>query len=190
MLVKGHLTSHFRMSGSEWETAPSWLSGSLRSFLYSSMHSCHLFLISSLLLKWKWKWNLLSHIRLFATPWTTVHGILQARILNYLALPFSRESFQTRDWTGLLPCRKILYQLSHKVSPVSIRSLPFLSSIVPILGWNVPLIVPIFLMRSLFLPFLVFSSIYLYCSLKKAFLSHLGILWNSAFSWVYLSLPP
>ena len=91
---------------------------------------------------------------------------------------------------GLLHCRKILYQLSHKVSPVSIRSLPFLSSIVPILGWNVPLIFPIFLKRSLFLPFLVFSSISLHCSLKKAFLSHLGILWNSAFSWVYLSLSP
>ena len=29
----------------------------------------------------------------------TVHGILQARILEWVALPFSRESSQPRDWT-------------------------------------------------------------------------------------------
>ena len=48
MLSKAHLTSHFRMSGSLWVIPPSWLSGSWRSFLYSSsVYSCHLFLISS-----------------------------------------------------------------------------------------------------------------------------------------------
>ena len=48
ILPKAHLTSHFRMSGSEWVTTPLWLSRSLRSFSYSSsMYSCHLFLISS-----------------------------------------------------------------------------------------------------------------------------------------------
>ena len=36
MLSKAHLTSHFRMSGSRWAITPSWLSGSWRSFLYSS----------------------------------------------------------------------------------------------------------------------------------------------------------
>ena len=35
------------MSGSRWVITPLWLSGSLRSFLYSSVCSCHLFLISS-----------------------------------------------------------------------------------------------------------------------------------------------
>ena len=29
----------------------------------------------------------------------TVHGILQARILEYVAFPFSRGSSQPRDWT-------------------------------------------------------------------------------------------
>ena len=29
----------------------------------------------------------------------TVHGILQARILEWVAFPFSRRSSQTRDWT-------------------------------------------------------------------------------------------
>ena len=47
MLSQAHLTSHSRMSGSRWVITPSWLSGSWRSFLYSSsMYSCR-FLISS-----------------------------------------------------------------------------------------------------------------------------------------------
>ena len=48
-----------------------------------------------------WKWKLLSAVQLFATQWTihTVHGILQARILEWVAFPFSRGSFQLRDWT-------------------------------------------------------------------------------------------
>ena len=50
MLRKAHLTSHSRMSGSRWVITPLWLSGSRRSFLYSSVYSCHLFLISSALL--------------------------------------------------------------------------------------------------------------------------------------------
>ena len=47
----------------------------------------------------------------------TVHGILQARILEWLAFPFSRGSSQPRSNPGLLHCRPILYQLSHKGSP-------------------------------------------------------------------------
>ena len=34
---------------------------------------------------------MLSHVQLFATPWT-VHGILQARILEWVAFPFFRGS--------------------------------------------------------------------------------------------------
>ena len=48
MLPKAHLTLDHRMYGSRWVITPSWLSGSWRSFLYSStVYSCHLFLISS-----------------------------------------------------------------------------------------------------------------------------------------------
>ena len=36
MLPEAHLTSHSRMSHSRWVITPSWLSGSWRSFLYSS----------------------------------------------------------------------------------------------------------------------------------------------------------
>ena len=49
-------------------------------------------------------------------PWA---GILQARILEWVAYPFSRASSQPRDGMnpGLRHCRRILYQLSHKGSP-------------------------------------------------------------------------
>ena len=123
MLPKVHLTLHFRMSIFSWLTIPSWLSGSLRPFLYSSSvysDSCHLLLISS----------------------------------------------------------------------ASLRSLPFLFFVIPILAWNVPLISPVFLKRSLVFPILLFFSIPLYCSFKKIFFSLPAILWNSIFSSVYLSLSP
>ena len=127
MLSKAHLTSHSRMSGSRWVITPSgylghtiWLSGSWRSFLYSSVYSFHLFLI------------------FFA----------------------------------------------------SVESKLFLSFIVPIVAWNVPLVSLIFLMRSIGFSILLFSSISLHCSLRKALLPLLAFLWNSAFKWVYLSFSP
>ena len=47
ILSKAHLTSHSRMSDSRWVITPSWLCGWWRSFMYSSVYSCHHFLISS-----------------------------------------------------------------------------------------------------------------------------------------------
>ena len=47
----------------------------------------------------------LSGFRLFAAPWTVAHqiplsmGILQARILEWVAIPSSRGSSQPRDQT-------------------------------------------------------------------------------------------
>ena len=47
----------------------------------------------------------LSHVRLFVTPMdcslpsSSVHGILQARILEWVAIPFSRGSSQPSDQT-------------------------------------------------------------------------------------------
>ena len=76
------------------------------------------------------------------------------------------------------------------ISSAFVRSIPFLSFIVPIFAWNVPLVSLIFLKRSLVFPILLFSSISLHWSLRKVFLSLLVILWNSAFKWVYLSFSP
>jgi len=120
MLPKAHLTSHYRVSGSRWVITPLWLSGSWKPFLYSSVYSCHLLLISY----------------------------------------------------------------------ASVRSIPFLSFIEPIFAWNVPLVSLMFLKKTLVFPFLLFTSISLHWSLRKAFLSLLSILWKSEFKWVYLSFSP
>ena len=97
MLPKAHMTLHSRMSGSRSVITPSWLSGSWRSFLYSSsVYSCHLFLISS----------------------------------------------------------------------VSVRSIQFLSFIMPIFAWKFPLVSLIFLKSSLVFPILLFSSTSLHWTIE------------------------
>ena len=70
-----------------------------------------------------------------------VHGILQARILEWVAFPFSRGSSQPRDQTQVLPhCRRILYQLSYKGKPknTGVGSLSLLQQIFPTqeLNWD------------------------------------------------------
>ena len=80
------------------------------------------------------------------------------------------------------PWRSFLYSYSmfschlFLISSASVRSIPFLSFIKPIFAWNVPLVSLIFLKRSLVFPILLFSSISLHWSLRKAFLSLLAIL--------------
>ena len=105
MLPKAHLTSHSRMSGSRWVgvITPSWLSGSWRSFLYSSLvYSCHLFLISSasvrsipflpfieLIFAWMGFIEPISAVAQWCPtlcyPWT-VHGIFLTRILEWAVI--------------------------------------------------------------------------------------------------------
>ena len=55
-----------------------------------------------------WLWflvKLLSHVRLSATPMActlsdfSVHGIFQARVLEWVAISFSRRSSRPREWT-------------------------------------------------------------------------------------------
>ena len=53
---------------------------------------------------------------------SSVHGILQARIMEWVAISSSRGSSQPGDGTQGLPhCRQILYQLSHQGSPKSLH---------------------------------------------------------------------
>ena len=47
----------------------------------------------------KWEWKSLHRVQLFATALPTVHGPLQAGILEWAAFPFSRASSQPRDQT-------------------------------------------------------------------------------------------
>ena len=68
------------------------------------------------------KWKLLSRVWLcdpmdYNLPGSSVHGILQARILEWVAVPFSRWIFPTQRLNpGILNCRWILYCLSHQGS--------------------------------------------------------------------------
>ena len=52
--------------------------------------------------RWKWKCSRLVVSRSswsHGLPCSFVHGILQARILEWVAIPFSRGSSWSRDWT-------------------------------------------------------------------------------------------
>ena len=67
----------------------------------------------------KWKWKSLSHVRLLdsSPPGPSVHGIFQARILEWVAVPFSKRSSQWGSNPGLPHYRQILYHLSLQGSP-------------------------------------------------------------------------
>ena len=62
-----------------------------------------------------------SHVWLFATLWTVSHqaplsmGILQARILQWVAISFSRGSSQSRDWSGSLSLLMLLLSCFSRV---------------------------------------------------------------------------
>ena len=66
------------------------------------------------------KWKSLSHVQLY-----TVHGILQARIREWEAFPFSRGSSQPREWTQvshiagvfftIWATRETLYELYEEI---------------------------------------------------------------------------
>ena len=86
----------------------------------------------------KWKWKSLVHIWLFVTPWTIVHGILQVRILEWVAFPFSRGSSQPRDWTqvsrtggGFLPAEP-----QGKPKNTGVHTLSLLQWIFPTQDWT------------------------------------------------------
>ena len=54
----------------------------------------------------------------YSLPGSSVHGILQERILEWVAIPSSRGIFLTQGSNlGLLHCRHMLYHLNHLGSP-------------------------------------------------------------------------
>ena len=67
--------------------------------------------------------QLLNHVRLFcdpmdcSSPGSSVHGILQARILEWVAIPFSRRPSRLRDGTQVSCIMgRLFYHLSHQGS--------------------------------------------------------------------------
>ena len=77
-------------------------------------------------------------------------------------------SWRSGSWRFFCMWFFCVFLLPLLIPSASVRSIPFQSFLVPIFAWNVPLICLIFLKRSLVFLTLLFSSISLYCSLKKA----------------------
>ena len=84
------------------------------------------------------KTHLTSHSSMSGSRWVTILSWLSGSLR-----PFSYSS-------SVYSCHLSL------ISSASVTSLPFLSFIVSILAWNVPLMSPIFLKRSLVCPFFFF----------------------------------
>ena len=79
-------------------------------------HLCHHFLKEKVIQSCLTLCDPLDH----SLPGSSVQGILQARILEWLVIPFSRGLSQPRDQIQvLLHCRQFLYRLSHQGSPFS-----------------------------------------------------------------------
>ena len=75
----------------------------------------------------------------YSLPGSSVHGILQARKLKWLAIPYSRRSSQSRDQTQV-PCSAGRF-FWHQGSPIEVESLQIifskLQSTVPTTGKTV-----------------------------------------------------
>ena len=117
-----------------------------------------------------------------SSPGSPVPGILQARTLGWVAIFFSSAWKWRWKWSysvvsdsqwpyGLQPTRLLCpWDFPGKSTGVRCHCL--------------------LLKRSLVFPILLFSSISLHWSLRRAFLSLLAVLWNSAFRCLYLSFSP
>ena len=57
----------------------------------------------------------------YSLPGSSVHGILQARVVEWVSQSLLQGIFLTREANlGLLHCRKILYCLSHQICIIMI----------------------------------------------------------------------
>ena len=75
-------------------------------------------------------------------------------------------------------------------SSASVRALPFLSCIIPVLAWNIPLVFSIFLKRSLVFPILLFSSFLCIAQLRRP--SYLSLLFSGTLhsvGYIFIFIP-
>jgi len=77
-----------------WKISHEVLSSSQQYFMSVFLQ---VFISSLLLFTTEWKWKKVKVVH--SCPTLRAHGLLQARILKWVASLFSRESSQTRDWT-------------------------------------------------------------------------------------------
>ena len=93
----------------------------------------------------------------YSPPGSSVHGILQGRILEWVAMPCSRGSYPPRNWTGVshVSCvgRRVLYHLCYLGSSAVVKTTAewkraflchFVSAFLPF-----PLKVPKLMMKTL-----------------------------------------
>jgi len=76
------------------------------------------------------------------TPWTIVHGILQARILEWVASSLLQGIFPTQGSNPGLPhCRRILFKLSHQGTQIIME----MKCIIDVMHLNHPKTIPLHL---------------------------------------------
>ena len=78
-----------------------------------------------------------------STPGSSVHGILQARIVGWVAIFFSRGSSQVRNWTHVSHIRRwILYhRVTREVHPCQYFSYIASNSLNKPLRWILPILI-------------------------------------------------
>ena len=85
--------------------------------------------------------QLLSHVWHFATPWTiaqpgfSVHGISQARILEWVAISYSRGSSQPRNWTRVSCIGRWIHY--HRATWEAYFYFPFLFFLFVCFDWSI-----------------------------------------------------
>ena len=124
---------------------------------------CSTFTASSLRI-----WN--NSIGIPATPLALFIVMLpKAHLTSHSRMSGSRWvitlSWLSGSWRSFLYSSFVYSCHLFLISSASVRSTPFLSFIVPIFAWNVPLVSLTFLKRSLVFPILLFPSISLHLSL-------------------------
>ena len=103
--------------------------------LFSSFSLSAIRVVSSAYLKEK-KVKSLSRVQLFVTPWILAYqgspsmGFFQARVLEWVAISFSRGFSRPRDWTQVPRIiGRCFYHLSHEGRSAYLRLLIFLLAI-------------------------------------------------------------
>ena len=115
-------------------------------------------------------------LALFVVMFSKAHLTSHSRMSISRWVGVITPSWLSGSWRSFLHSTSVYSCHLFLISYVSVRFIPFLSYIVPIFAWNIPLVSLIFLKRSLVFPILLFSSISLHWLLRKAFLSLLYLL--------------
>ena len=129
MLPKAHLNSHFRMSPSRWVITPLWSPGPWRYFLYISVYSWYLFLISYASIR---SIPCLSFTEpIFTWNFPLVALIIFKRSLIFSILLFSSISLQWSLRKDFLSLLAILWNSAFKWVYLSFSPLLFTSFLYP-----------------------------------------------------------